>query len=168
MKKDVQRESTVSGGLTLKDVVEAGFWIEKARCTVCLDRSCTKRKYNTRRSLLCWKMLLKQGSERESRMPVWKEAVQRESTVSGGLYNAERCCWGRVLEIRKQDACLDISSTKRKHNIWRSLLCWKMLWKQGSEKRKQDACLERSCTERKYNIWRSLLCWKMLLKQGSG
>ncbi len=28
----------------------------------------------------------------ESRMPVLTDAVQRESTISGGLYYAERCC----------------------------------------------------------------------------
>ncbi len=27
-----------------------------------------------------------------------KEAVQRDSTISGGLYFAERCCQSRVLE----------------------------------------------------------------------
>ncbi len=31
-------------------------------------------------------------------MPVLKEAVHRESTISRGLYYVERCCWSRVLE----------------------------------------------------------------------
>ncbi len=61
------------------------------------------------------------------------------------------------------------SCAKRQYNIWRSLLRWKMLLKQGSGKRKQDVCLERSCAKRKYNIWRpKLYTERMLMKQGPG
>ncbi len=47
-------------------------------------------------------------------MLVLIEALQRESTISGGLYNAERCCWGRVLE-RESRMSRERKCAKRKY-----------------------------------------------------
>jgi hypothetical protein len=83
-----------------------------------------------------------------------KEAVQRESTISGGLHYGERCCWSRVLD-RESRMYVLIEAVQEKVQYLEVSTSLKDV-------------VERSCAKRKYNIWRSLLCSKMLLKLGSG
>jgi hypothetical protein len=106
---------------------------KKRKQDACLERSCTKRKYNIWRSLLCWKMLLKQGSGKRKQDVCLDRSCTGESTISGGLYFAERCCWKKLCKEKVQ--YLEVSTLLKdvvKAGFWKEkaeYLSWQMLRK---------------------------------------